>query len=200
MRRVLSALSLLPVLALAPACDGGDEEVGDAFRNGSMELDVDISLTQPDEDDDPGNNTIIWDLVEAGVFDGPAANGNLLMTIEGNDIYNSEGVHTCTVNQAYLDSNVREVISVNGGETLFTVAGTNVYDGWVDVNNLTYGQLYRKHKDQLLLTFDQEKVYYGEYDLLALVGTADIETASDGRKLLIAALMEGHCGSAGLPY
>lgn len=196
MRRSLLALSLLPLLTLAPACDSGDEELGDAFRSGG--LDVDISLTLPDEDDNPGNNTIIWDVVEATVFDGPAMNGNILMTIDGNDIYDSEGVKTCTVTAPYLDSNIREVIQTNGGETLFTVVGPNIYDGYVDVNTMNYGQLYRKNKDSLLMTFSNEKVYYGEFDMLALVGTADLEASSDGRKLLVAALMEGHCGSGGL--
>lgn len=198
MRRALSALSTLCLLALAPACDAdSNDSVGDAFRNGDI-LDADIQLILADGGDDDG--TIPWEIVQAEIYTGPAVNGKLNLYIENNAIYTAEGVQTCQVNSPYLNSTVREVIAANGTDVLFTVWGNYVFDGAVDVKLTNFGQMKKLFGDQLLFEFQTNDIFLGEasggYRLLT--ATADVQSASDGRKLIIAALITGECGSSGL--
>lgn len=191
MRRSLLALSLLPVLSFAPACDTGDDDAtsDQAFRTGT---DVNMQLTESGEGGD--NGTVIWDIQEAGVYAGEASEGNQIMELVGNEIY-ANGELTCTVENAYLNG---RVVMGAGDEVLFTVYENEVYLGEIDAKRLG-PKTKRRFADQLLLTFDGSDVHWGHYDGEFLSANADLESASDGRKLLIAALVEGHCGSKGLP-
>jgi len=195
MRRALYALALLPVLALTPACDGDGEDTTESFRG----LDINIQLSQADGGDDDG--TVIWEILEVSaqtteIYDGPAILGQQLMTIEGNDIYDADGVKTCTVQAPYL-SGMREVVSTATEEVLFTVDQNEVYVGEIDFKKITPAAR-RKLVDQVLVAFSGNEVWMGTYDLTVLESTGDLESASDGRKLLIAALIDGRCGSPGL--
>lgn len=197
MRRALSTLSILSLLALAPACDpDANANMGDAFRAG---LDINIQLTQADGGDDDG--TILWEIVIAEVYNGPASNGDLSLFIENNTIYTAAGVPTCTVDSPFLNSTVREVIAENGTDVLFTVWNQYVFEGEVDVRHENFGQMQKLFGDQLLFQFQADEVFLGEawegYRLLEANG--DVEHSSDGRKLLIAALITGECGATAMP-
>lgn len=199
MRRALSLLPVLSLLAFAPACDSEEADVGDAFRNSAGGLDINIQLTQADGGEEDG--TILWEILEAEVYDGLATDGNLSLYIENNAIYTAEGVQTCIVNSPYLNSSVREVIAANGTSVLFTVWNDYVFEGKVDVKYETFGQMKKLFGDQLLFQFQTKAVYLGEardgYRLLSANG--DVENSSDGRKLLISALITGECGATGMP-
>lgn len=198
MRRVLSTLPALALLAFAPACDSEETDMGDAFRNSSG-LDINIQLTQADGGEEDG--TILWELIEAEIYDGPAVNGNLSLYIENNIIYTKEGVETCSVNAPYLNSSLREVVAANGTDILFTVWENYVFEGKVDVTITNYGHMKKLFGDQLLFQFQTNEVYLGEardgFRLLSANG--DVENSSDGRKLVIAALITGECGATGMP-
>ena len=193
MRRSLSALSIMTLLTLAPACDS-EESVGDDFRAG---LDVNIQMTAASGGSDDG--TIIWEILEAEVYSGPASNADLLLYIDNNKIYDTEGVETCSVNSPYLNSSIREVIIANGNEVLFTVWGNYVFQGEIDVTKYTFGKMKELFATQLLFEFKTTNIYDGEAKdgLLLMTTNADTEAQSDGRKLLMGALIAGHCGSAG---
>jgi hypothetical protein len=195
MRRALSALSFVSLLALAPACDS-EETVGEDFR---ASFDVNIQMTTADGGGDDGS--VVWEVVEAQVFEGPAVNGNLLLYIQNNAIYNTEGVQTCTINSPYLNSNVREVIAANGSGTLFTVWGNYIFEGKIDVAKVTYAKLKPLIPTHLLFEYTPDSIYLGEvkdgYRLMAT--NTNITEQSQGRKLLMAALITGECGGGGLP-
>lgn len=195
MRRALSALPILSLLAFAPACDTDEPEMGDAFRS----TDINMQLEQADGGEDDG--TILWEILNGEVYDGPATNGNLSLYIENNTIYTSEGVPTCNINSPYLNSNLREVIATNGSEVLFTVWREYVFEGKVDVKIATFGQMKKLFGDQLLFEYYDNEVYLGEArDGWRLISaTGNIETSSDGRRLLIAALITGECGATPMP-
>jgi hypothetical protein len=201
MRRSLSALFILPLLALAPACDADPDgsEAGDAFRNATGSLDIDIQLSQADGGSDDG--TVLWDVKEVEIYEGPASEDKLLWYIKDNAIFTVEGVQTCTVNSPYLNSNLREVIAANGTDVLFTVWNDYVFEGEVDVKYTNYGQMKKLFGEQLLFQFTSNEVYLGEtrdgFRLLRADG--DVQSSSDGRKLVIAALITGECGAPGLP-
>ena len=208
MRRAFSALSFVSLLALAPACDSEDT-VGDDFRTlSAMEstgestetLEVGIQMTTADGGQDDGS--VIWEVVEAEVFDGPAVDGNLLLFVENNAIFDQNGVQTCEVSSPYLNSSMREVVAANGSEVLFTVYGNYVFEGEINVYKMTPGKLKTLIKYQLLFEYVGTDIYLGEAfkdDYLLMSTNADLTTQSDGRKLLMAALIAGECGSAGLP-
>jgi hypothetical protein len=195
MYRALSALSLASLLAFAPGCDS-EETVGDDFR---ASLDVGVQMTAADGDGDDGS--VIWEVVEAAVYEGPAVNGNLLLYIEDNAIFNLEGVQTCQVNSPYLNSSLREVIAANGSETLFTVWGNYVFEGEIQFDaKVTFAKLKTLFGSQLLYEYTPSEIYLGEvkYGQLLMTTNTNITQQSQGRKLLMAALIAGECGSAGL--
>jgi hypothetical protein len=195
MRRALSALSFLSLLALAPACDSEDT-VGEDFRSS---FDVSVQMATADGGGDDGS--VVWEVVEAQVFDGPAFKGNLLLYIENNAIFDTQGVQTCSINSPYLNSSLREVIAANGSETLFTIWGNYVFQGAIDIPKITPGKLRALMDTQLLFEYTTNEIWLGEAknQFRLMTTNADITVQSDGRKLLMAALIAGECGSAGLP-
>ncbi len=197
MRRTLSALSLA-LLAFTPACDTGesDADMGDAFRS---TLDVNIQLEQADGGEEDG--TILWEILEAEVYEGLAVDDKLSLYIKDDAIYTAGGVETCSINAPLLNSSVREVIAANGTDVLFTVWGAYVFDGEVDPKHNNFGQIKRLFGSQLLFEFDRDEVYLGEASdgFRLLRANAGVENSSDGRKLLIAALITGECGASGMP-
>jgi hypothetical protein len=201
MRRTLSALFILPLLALAPACDSDPDrsEAGDAFRNATGTFDINIQLSQADGGDDDG--TILWEFLDEDIYDGEASEGNLLLQIKNNMIFTVDGVQTCTVNSPYLNSNLREVIAANGTDVLFTVWNEYVFEGEVDVKITNFGQMKKLFGEQLLFQFSSNEVYLGESrdGFRLLSANEDIQCSSDGRKLTIAALVMGECGAPGMP-
>jgi hypothetical protein len=195
MNRAFYALSLASLLAFAPGCDS-EETVGDDFR---ASFDVSIQMTAADGGGDDGS--VVWEVVEAAVYDGPAIQGNLMLYIENNAIFNTEGVQTCEIASPYLNSSMREVIAANGSEVLFTVWGNYVFEGEIDLTKINYAKMKALFPTQLLFEYTTDEIYLGEYkDGHRLMTTnADITKQSDGRKLLMAALIAGECGSPGLP-
>lgn len=197
MTRALPAILSISLLALAPACDSSEENLGDDFRGA---LDVNTQMTMADGGSDDG--TIIWEILEyTQVYEGPAVNGNLLMYVQDNAIYTAGGVQTCTVDSPFLNSNLREVIAANGTQVLFTIWNNYVFEGKVDVKIVNFGQMQKLFGEQLLFEYQPDQIFLGEaHDGFRLMTTnTNITAQSDGRKLLMAALMTGECGSAGLP-
>jgi hypothetical protein len=195
MRSAFSALSIVSLLALTPACDS-EETVGDDFR---ASFDVSIQMTAADGGGDDGS--VVWEVVEAQVYEGPAIDNNLLLYIENNAIYNKEGVQTCQINSPYLNSSMREVIAANGSEILFTIWGNYVFQGEIDVTKATFANLKDLFPTQLLFQYTSDEIYLGEAkdDFRLMTTNTNIVEQSEGRKLLMAALIAGECGSAGLP-
>jgi hypothetical protein len=195
MYRALSAFSLASLLAFAPGCDS-EESVGDDFR---ASFEIGVQMTTADGGGDDGS--VVWEVVEAAVYEGLAIDGNLLLYIENNAIYNTEGLQTCHISSPYLNSSVREVIAANGEDTLFTVWGNYVFEGEIDFTKVTFAKLKTLFATQLLFEYTSNEIYFGEVkDGQRLMATnANITSQSEGRKLLMAALIAGECGSAGLP-
>lgn len=195
MNRALSAISLASLLAFAPGCDS-EESVGDDFR---ASFDVGVQMTTADGGGDDGS--VVWEVVEAAVYEGLAIDGNLLLYIENNAIYNTEGVQTCHITSPYLNSSLREVITANGDDTLFTVWGNYVFEGEIDFAKVTFAKLKTLFATQLLFEYTSNEIYLGEVTDGHRLMTTDtnITPQSEGRKLLMAALIAGECGSAGLP-
>ncbi|PRP90853.1 hypothetical protein ENSA5_61030 [Enhygromyxa salina] len=194
MRSALSAFSFAALVTLAPACDSS-EDTGNDFRGS---LDVNIQMTMADGGSDDGS--IVWEIVEAEVYEGLELDGQLHLFIENNAIYDAAGEKTCEVDSPALHSSRREVIAANG-EVLFTVWRNFVFEGTVDVEVEKFDQVKKRFSDQLLFQYEPHEIFLGEAnDGVRLMTTnTDITAQSEGRKLLMAALMTGKCGASGLP-
>ncbi len=198
------ALLALPFLALTftTACDA--EESSSDFRSAPAamvelaqeELDIGIQLTTENGD---GDGTVIWDIKEVGVYEGDAADNNPLLTIDvDGTIYDAEGVPTCELIAPYLGKKLFHVTGGENSEVLYSTYKNMLFRGKVvpaDLSKLS------KLRPRLLFTFADNEVYQGnQFDgQLLLSATTDLTAQGDNLQLLIAALIEGECGSNGLP-
>jgi hypothetical protein len=192
------ALLALPLLALTfvAACD--TEESNDEFRGGN--LDINIQLFQENGD---GDGTVIWDIKEVGVYEGDALQAApLLLTLgAAGEIYDASGVHTCTLKAPYLDKKLFQVTTASDSEVLYTVYNNWILSGEIPPAKLTDGNIRRLLGERLLFTFSANEVWRGAAGTGKLMVSAsdDLTLQSQNRKLLISALIEGECGSNGLP-
>jgi hypothetical protein len=202
MHRALLALPLL-ALTFTVACDA--EESDSEFRGQEpvqMAEQMDISIQLFAESGD-GDGTVIWDIKEVGVHDGDAMEGApLLLTFgEHGEIYDAVGVHTCTLVAPYLNKKIFTVTAAGGDEVLYTVYQNWLLKGEVPPAQLTDGNIRRLLPKLLLFTFEANEIWLGEVGNGKLLVSAsdDLTTQSQNRKLLMGALIEGECGSNGLP-
>lgn len=200
MRRGQLALFLLPLLAFTPACDT-EESTTDDFRALPGDLEVDLSLIAADGGDNDG--TVIWEILKVGaVSDGPVENNVLLLEIQGNEIYDANGNLTCTIKAPYLFNSLRLVTDADSDSVIFTVWDNYILMGQVDLSKGTTTSAFRRlFVERLLFTFSANEIYLGtpSSGQKLMVSTTNLEIQTDERKLLIGALIEGQCGSAGLP-
>lgn len=190
MRRALSAFSFASLLTLAPACDSGDT-VGADFRS----LDINVQMTAANSEGGSDDGTIVWEIVEAEVYDGPALDDDLLLYLDDNHIYTAGNTETCQIDTHATHSSVLELTASSGGAVLLTVWGNYVFEGEVNVSQITTGNL-----TGLLFEFEGADIFDGEAseDVKVLSTNVNLEQQSAERRLLMAALIVGECGSPGL--
>lgn len=206
MHRALLALPLL-ALTFSVACDAG--EPGSEFRAKpgtepvpmAEELDITLQLFQETGD---GDGTVIWDIKEVGVHDGDSTQGApLLLTLGDNgEIYDAGGFHTCTLAAPYLNKKIFQVTAADGDEVLYTVYENWLLKGEVPPAQLNDGNIRRLLPKLLLFTFSSNEIWLGDpanNGKLLVSANADLTAQSQNRKLLMGALVEGECGSNGLP-
>jgi hypothetical protein len=200
------ALLALPILALTftAACDA--EESGSEFRAKPVPqmdtqiADIDIQIFAENGD---GDGTVIWDIKEAGVHEGdPMEGAPLLLTLgPAGEIYDAMGVHTCTLAAPYLNKKIFQITGADGNEVLYTVYENWLLKGEVPPAQLTDGNIRRLLPTRLLFTFVANEVYIGDPSNGKILASAtdDLTIQTQNHKLLIGALIEGECGSNGLP-
>lgn len=195
-RPAVSFLPLLSLLAFTSACDS-DVPPGDAELR-ALTYDVDLVIELADGGEEDG--TILWEIVEADVFDGLAVAGDLVLYLEGDEVFTAAGVQTCQLDAPQLDTTVRELIAASGSEVRLTLWHDLVFAGPVDTRISSRSRMLKAYGDQLVLEIVGDEVYLGERaDGVRLIRTgAELEPASDARKLLVAALITGECGATGL--
>ncbi|MFV8755389.1 hypothetical protein ACNOYE_32970 [Nannocystaceae bacterium ST9] len=198
MHRALLALPLL-ALTFTAACDA--EDSSSDFRAIPMlqgqNLDIGIQLTSENGD---GDGTVIWDIKEVGVYEGEAADdSDPLLTIDADgSIYDAEGKQTCALVAPYLGKKLFHVTGTQTDEVLYSTYKNMLFRGKVVPEDLTHLSVLRP---RLLFTFSDNEVYFGSSldGNLLLSATEDLTVKGDNVQLLIAALIEGECGSNGLP-
>jgi hypothetical protein len=149
-------------------------------------------------DDDGLPDTITWtnvgDGVNTDVFDG---DGVLVVSTFENQIYDADGNLECT---AYYEDGLYKLREGLDGDVILTATqGRAVF--WGNVDQLPQPGT-TEHQiliyTQLAYEFYGEFLFDGPHWISDIVGYADVKIhrASPMRKLLIAALYEGECGSA----
>ncbi|NVB42478.1 hypothetical protein G6O69_31935 [Pseudenhygromyxa sp. WMMC2535] len=151
-----------------------------------------------DEDDEDDGDTVIWQLLDIDVYHGGGANiGELVLSFDDVGIYDAEDNQTCAFEFTKGAATLRDLnASTPEDEVLFTLVGDRVFAGEVDVPRLRDKDW--REWDKLQLTYSGAGVWWGNYEVVALEANVDLELTTDTRKLLIAALLDGRCGSAGL--
>ena len=113
MRRALLALPIL-ALSFTTACDG-EESTDSDFRAipGADQQALEIGIELFNESGD-GDGTVIWDIKEVGIYEGEESTGTLLLTTDlvGN-VYDAQGVKTCSLVSPYLQKNIIQVTGLN---------------------------------------------------------------------------------------
>lgn len=210
-RTLIVAMTCAGLTACAESEDGlGD--VGASHRAAGETVEFwNFRLTEPDNggvqlhDDDDGPSvpeTIIWDIDGgedvADVYD--AAGQFLLATVE-NQIFDAQGALQCT---AYMEDGLFKLREGLDGAVLYTATpGRYVFAGDVPGGlpptgssawqELVYGQLE--------FEFYGEQIFDGprwQAEVIA-TGSVSLSKANPMRKLLIASLFGGVCGSPGAP-
>jgi hypothetical protein len=191
----VSILSLLSLLTLATACDTEAPADGSGLR--ALSYDVDISLALADGGEEDG--TILWEIVEADVFDGPAIFGELRLYLDDGALFTADGVHTCQIAGAQLYASTGA--TAPGPSLRLTLWDNLVFAGSIDTSLTTRKRMLAAHGSQLLVEIAGGEVYLGQQadGALLVEASAELELASATRKLLVAALITGECGSPGIP-
>lgn len=191
-------LVALMAAAMLAGCDAPEEQLVE-LRSASAdagpwwetgEPDGDVEVREGDDGDDVPDS-ILWDLsggvvsrqIQPGVF-------TPRLSIEGNQIWavgaettRDDGLPTCTMEQVNgAWGTAHRLVGVQG-DVIFTLWQDQVYAGGVPV-----------------LRFDAASILSGDDDDAALVtASASLDDASPVLQLVLAALVSGECGSAGMP-
>lgn len=196
MRRALLALPTL-ALSFTLACDSGEETTDSDFRAipGMDQQALEIGIELFNESGD-GDGTVIWDIKEVGIFEGSAADGQLLLTTDlAGNVYDSQGVKTCSLVSPYLQKNIIQVTGLNGSEVLYSIYADKLYRGKITPADLKKSS---KLKAALVFSFVDNAVYHRDGSLL-MSASQSLTAQGDNLELLVGALIEGECGSNGLP-
>lgn len=196
MRRAFLALPIL-ALSFTIACDSGEDTSDSDFRAIPMAqqqaLEIGIELFNEAGD---GDGTVIWDIKEVGIFEGSASEGQLLLTTDNaGNVYDAQGVKTCSLVSPYLQKDIIQVTGGNGSEVLYSVYSDRLYRGKITPADLKKPA---KLKSTLIFSFVDNAVYHRDGSLL-MSASQSLTAQGDNLELLVGALIEGECGSNGLP-
>ena len=189
--KVMWAMGASVLLGLAGCV--GEDSVGST--SSALLLDVDVALTQADGGEDDG--TILWEILNAGLADGGEGDGTILweiLNVAGATVWEilETTDPTGATRWTILDpATGRERCAVADGLLTDTLSAGKVFQA-------VSGDVYAVGATTPAYVFDGDEVRRGDGTLLLTADPAQ-EGASDGRKLIIAALVAGHCGSAGMP-
>ncbi len=195
-----------------PAAPGDDLDVGGDLRSGQVfefwnlrlyDLsNGDVQLYDQDEPQIP--DTIIWDIDgdedTADVYEGPIFGGALVLSTVENQIYDGAGNVQCT---ATVEDGLFKLRQGLDGDVIYTATpGRYVFAGDVPGGLPSPGttQWQELLYHQLDFEFYGAQIFAGprwQADVIA-EGSVNLHKANPMRKLMIAALYGGECGSPGV--
>ncbi len=141
-----------------------------------------------------GGDIIIFDIVGASVHDSA---GTEIQTLTDYSIKSPTGATVCSKTTSGIFSELRD----SDGSVLYSTYGPWVFAGAPKLDGLTASQQYQELESRLMVTFDGEAVIEG-FPLsgeAVVESTHDLVFANSMRKLVVTSLVDGSCGSNGIP-
>ncbi len=173
-------------LALCTAC-GAEADDDPQFR--TQFLDVDLTIHEGDTVEAP--DCVLFDIIGGGVHDGAATSTNRILDFDGTDIRTADGQSRCYVDRSGPMTRLRRT---DDDETaVYTVFHKYVLAG--DFEFPPDGGI----ANLAVYSFKQDEIFEGvpnQANQFA-IATANVQFASDERKLLITAALDGTCGTFG---
>lgn len=164
------------------------------FPNGISGLaDGDVELRRP-AGGTGGGDIVVFDIVGVAARD---ASGQPLQLLSDDAIASPEGEVLCTRSS---DNGFTQLLDADG-DVLFSSVGPFVFEGMPELRGKNPFQQYHVLMSHLRFSFDFATVVEGlgndGEDMVH--ASAPIQFAPTWRKLVIASLVDGYCGSDGLP-
>ncbi len=209
MRRLLPVLFCVAASTGLAACDQEpvsgpttDEELelfnvaraanGNGNGNGNGG-DGDLTLSRPAGGNGGGGDIIVFDIVGITARNGVGAT---VQVVTESQISSPDGQLLCTKATQGAFTQLRDA----DGDVLFSSLGPFVFDGQPDLANKNGDQQFQELASHLRFTFANKVVVEGFANSGSDLVNADvkIQASSSWRKVVIASLVDGVCGSDGL--
>lgn len=140
-----------------------------------------------------GGDIVVLDIVDEAARD---EEGEIIVTLTDGDISSPEGEVLCTKGQSGGFVQLRDL----DGDVLLAAVGPFVFDGMPQLAGKNPFQQAQELASRLRMSFDFEMVVDGFAnsgdDIVE--ASVPVQFASGWRKLVIASLIDGYCGSEGL--
>jgi hypothetical protein len=208
MRRLLPLLLCVAASTGLAACDhepddgltpDQEQALYDAMRaapnaNPGGLADGNVELRRPAGDGGGGADIVIFDIVDAVARD---SDGLTIQTLTDSSIMSPTGQVLCTKASSGVFMQLRD----SDGDVLLSVLGPLVFEGQPALNGKNAFQQLIELASHLRFSYDFDTVVEGfaSYGDGMVEASAPIQYASNWRKLVIASLVDGYCGSEGLP-
>jgi hypothetical protein len=141
-----------------------------------------------------GGDIIVFDIVDSVTRD---SSGMAIQVLSPDTIISPEGLVLCTRTSSGGFTQLRDA----DGDVLLSTVGPLVFDGQPVLTGLNGYQQAAELASHLRFSFDFDVVIQGFASSGEEMVSADVpvQFASGWRKLVIASLVDGYCGSDGLP-
>lgn len=156
--------------------------------------DGDVELRRPAGGGGGGGDILVFDIVDSVSRN---ANGSLIQTLSDTSIAGPDGAVLCTKTQSGGFVQLRDA----DGDVLLSSVGPFVFEGQPQLAGKSPWQQAVVLANSLRMTFDFEMVVDGFANAgeEMVEASVPVQFSSGWRKLVIASLVDGYCGSDGLP-
>jgi hypothetical protein len=208
MRRLLPILLCVAASTGLPACDqesvsepttDQEQALYDAARASPFNVppglaDGDVSLSRPAGDDGGGGDIIVFIILDSVARN---ALGEPIQLLSDGEITDPDGVLLCTKGTSGGFTQLRD----SDGDVLFSSVGPFVFEGQPMLAGKNPVQQAVELANHLRFSYDHDVLVegFGSSGEDMVEASVPIQFSSGWRKLTIAALVDGYCGSEGIP-
>jgi len=208
MRRLLPVFFCVAATTGLAACDQepvsgpstDDEILYDAVRaagglpGAPAYADGDVTLSRPAAGGGGGGDIIVFDIIDSV---SKASDGAVIQVLTATTVSSPDGEVLCTKTTSGGFTQLRDV----DGDVLLSNVGPLVFEGQPNLAGKNPLQQAAELANHLRFSFDYTMVVEGQGSGAEDLVSADvpIQFSSGWRKLVIASLVDGYCGSDGLP-
>lgn len=156
-------------------------------------FDGDVELRRPAGGGGGGGDILVFDIVDAAAYD---ANGVQVQSLTDGGIASPGGEVLCTKTSSGGFVQLRDA----DGDVLFSSIGPFVFDGQPELAGKNPVQQFQALMSNLRFSYDHDAVVEGfassGQDMVH--ASVPVQFSSSWRKLVIASLVDGYCGSDGI--